>query len=357
MEGQGSKKRKNNKKKQERAILSKQMAVGDAFDGYVFSRKKDLTNFHGQWWSRDRAVDLNFLGLHKGTVVVCDENSEEVVLVVKFVPWDSIDVGELEDMERCTEELMRLRSSTRRVTGNGAHKGGGGHMYALGWRGGSDSGMTLGKYVPEDSVKRSKKALGEWERSQRETVPWLCELYRTRFKKLSSMIYGTIVEEAQTTNIPNLAQTEFVDFELLDEPFCGNLTYTNSGFHNSCHKDKDHNTYAYGIFCPVDSDTGKLGYRDDDFGVKEGDFIIPSYEMFVDFSDTNGFVEMIWRGQGNFHCTAPSIGDGEFTRLGSSVQMSRTLVMRVKQLIGLGHELGNDRVRGLDMLFQTYNQT
>jgi hypothetical protein len=64
-----------------------------------------------------------------------------------------------------------------------------------------------------------------------------------------------------------------------------------------------------------------------------GKFAVPSFTSFVEFNACNGGVEIIMRAKTIFHGTLPSKTKNGFTRLGTSIQMNKCLVQRMKKFI------------------------
>jgi hypothetical protein len=75
---------------------------------------------------------------------------------------------------------------------------------------------------------------------------------------------------------------------------------------------------------------GKLAKIEDGFQCEGGQFILSSYKCYVDFSNFDGVVEIIWRAKTDFLATLKSKTNENYTRLGTSMQISN-LVLRVKK--------------------------
>jgi hypothetical protein len=65
--------------------------------------------------------------------------------------------------------------------------------------------------------------------------------------------------------------------------------------------------------------------------MKGGFFYVADYGLLIDYSQIDGVVEQIWRGNDHIHGTAlGEIEDKRFTRYGSSTQINQRLKRAVK---------------------------
>jgi len=115
------------------------------------------------------------------------------------------------------------------------------------------------------------------------------------FSKIASKIFDQASQEASELGIPGFSQTEFVDLKPNVDTFASNLIYTFGDFCNSFHKDKDYNSYTYGIWAPLVLKTGELVTKADNDNLKidGAQFIILTYKVQVDYSKHVGIVKMI----------------------------------------------------------------
>jgi len=72
--------------------------------------------------------------------------------------------------------------------------------------------------------------------------------------------------------------------------FASNLTFTLEDFSNSLYQDQDYNSYSYSIWAPVNLQTDKLTI---DIICEAGEFIISTYETYVDLTQYKSIVEII----------------------------------------------------------------
>lgn len=156
-----------------------------------------------------------------------------------------------------------------------------------------DKGKSIGRYVPRFSVQQNINQLLKWQQDQGSTVSWISAFYRKRFENLAPALFEITTEEALLANIPDLCETEFNDLESNVAGFTSNLTYTTGDFYSSIHKDNDAQSYAFGIWAPISNMNGNLVDSRDGFTAIGGEFVIPSYKCFIDFTPCNGTVEVI----------------------------------------------------------------
>ena len=93
-----------------------------------------------------------------GTVTIQDAKSLETVAIVKFTPLSELG-AQKDDIEALTTQLVNASKTLRKITTNLAHKDGAGDMWALGWRGASDGGYSMGRYVPNPMSQRSRDGI------------------------------------------------------------------------------------------------------------------------------------------------------------------------------------------------------
>jgi hypothetical protein len=106
---------------------------------------------------------------------------------------------------------------------------------------------------------------------------------------------------------------------------------TRGDFSNVFHRDKDASPFAFGIWFLTDSE-GELIMDDETTrtAVEGGQFVVPDFKLFVDFSACTGKVDMMWRGSQDLHATARSKTSLGYQRVGTSIQGSRRLLVKVQ---------------------------
>jgi hypothetical protein len=157
----------------------------------------------------------------------------------------------------------------------------------------------------------------------------MADFYEERFLKLSSCLFEQVVMEANIAQIPSFGALEYN--EVNKSMFASNLTFTLDDFHNVFHYDKHYNSYSYGIWVPIFLEFGDLASQEiDKFECKGGEFVIAPYGICIDFNDCDGVTELIWRAKSDEHRTFPSKTKAPFIRIGTSVQISRKLLLGVQ---------------------------
>jgi hypothetical protein len=274
------------------------------------------------------------MSLYKNTVIIQDSITKDVVLVASFTPFSELKKlpEDFQAMEKLSTELIGVSRHASPVTNNKAHQDGGGlgHMFAMGWRIGFSGEFSFQRYVPQnlDGKMKKKEALTKWRMDQ-DTITWMVQYCRDRFKTLSSLIFEHANMEVKVAGIPSLEDLDFQDMETEENVFVNNLTYSCDDFSNVYYQDNDYNTYTYGIWMPVHSDTSALASIADGFRYKGGQFLIAPYKICVDFGRCDGITELIWRGKLDSHRILLSSSDKGYTRIGTSVQISNRLVQAI----------------------------
>jgi len=141
--------------------------------------------------------------------------------------------------------------------------------------------------------------------------------------------------------IPNFDKSFFLNLQSDEKALASNLTYTLLDFSNKFHKDEDFQSYAYGIWISTKFHNGELASKKDGFSCMGGEFLLPNYDIHIDFGTCNEITELIWRAQTYSHRTCPSRTRKIFIRIETSIQINRILLKRIKSLVSQG-ETGFD---------------
>ena len=283
---------------------------------------------------RPQDAKLGLKVLNHGTIVIQDnklqeDGSRETILVVKFTPFENMTLSEYSKFQKLTRELALVKDHVNQVENNGAHKDCGGKMYAVGWRK-SEFERTLyfSKYAPSSWLQKQENGISIWVKEQ-ETISWMADFYEERFIKLSSCLFYKVANEANLAKVPSFGALEYN--EVNKTVFASNLTFTLDDFYNNFHCDKDYNSYSYGIWAPTFLESGDLASQEiDNFESKGGEFVIAPYGVCIDFNGCDGVTEIIWRAKSDEHRTFPSKTKAPFTRIGTSVQISKKLLLGVQ---------------------------
>jgi hypothetical protein len=283
---------------------------------------------------RPEDAKLGLKILNYGTIVVQDnmlqeDGNRETILVVKFTPFENMTLNEYSKFQKLIRKLALVKHHVNEVSTNGAHKDCAGKMYAVGWRKSEFEKMLyFSKYAPSTWLQRQEDGISVWVKEQ-ETIGWMADFYEERFLKLSSCLFEQVAMEANIAQIPSFGALEYN--EVNKSMFASNLTFTLDDFHNVFHCDKDYNSYSYGIWIPTFLESGDLASQEiDKFECKGGEFVIAPYGICIDFNGCDGVTELIWRAKSDEHRTFPSKTKAPFTRIGTSVQISRKLLLGVQ---------------------------
>jgi hypothetical protein len=188
--------------------------------------------------------------------------------------------------------------------------------------------LYLSKYAPSTWLQRQDDGISVWVKEQ-ETIAWMADFYEERFLKLSSCLFQQVAIEANIAQVPSFGALEYD--EVNKSVFASNLTFTLDDFHNIFHSNKDYNSYSYGIWAPTFLESGNLANQEiDKFESEGGEFVIGPYGICIDFNGCDGVTELIWRAKSNEHRTFPSKTKAPFTYIGTSVQISRKLLLGVQ---------------------------
>jgi hypothetical protein len=179
----------------------------------------------------------------------------------------------------------------------------------------------------------------------------MADFYEERFLKLSSCLFQQVAIEANIAQVPSFGALEYD--EVNKSVFASNLTFTLDDFHNIFHCDKNYNSYSYCIWAPTFLESGDLANQEiDKFESEGGEFVIGPYGICIDFNGCDGVTELIWRAKSDKHRTFLSKTKVPFTRIGTSVQISRKLLLGV-QAYNRDIEKGNNishSIRGTSMM-------
>ena len=289
--------------------------------------------------------------LNYGTIVVQDTISHETILVVKFIPFENMTLSEYSKFQKLTRELALVKDHVNEITSNGAHKDCGGKMYAVGWRKSEFEKMLyFSKYAPSSWLQKQEDGISIWVKEQ-NTIAWMADFYEERFNKLSSCLFNQVANEANMAQVPSFGAQEYN--EVNKTVFASNLTFTLDDFYNHYHCDKDYNSYSYGIWAPIFKEFGNLANQEiDEFKSEGGEFVIGPYGVCIDFNNCDGVTEIIWRAKLDHHRTFPSKTKEPFTHIGTSLQISRKLLLGVQAYnkdINQGINIGYS-IRGTSMM-------
>ncbi|KAI7940704.1 hypothetical protein MJO28_012989, partial [Puccinia striiformis f. sp. tritici] len=147
------------------------------------------------------------------------------------------------------------------------------------------------------------------------------------FKELSSVAFNN---NRATMKKFNISSFDHLSYGKKPNPstYSPHITFTTNNFFNPPHIDKgDISDYAFVMFLPTYSATGKLAPPDSNYDVSGGPFVFPDHPFGIKFNHQHGIVKMIWKANEYRHCTLPSSSSSTFTRLGFSLQINYSLAL------------------------------
>jgi len=134
----------------------------DAATPLLFSKnKKNKKPFKEQF---KKKIPDNYARLHFGRVVVRDQDTNKIALMVQFSSFDKMKIEEKCEFTNLRTTFKDFLKTFKKIMKNESYKGGSEFMYALGWRGGCDLGKTLGRYVISSSIQKFVKTLRKWKK-------------------------------------------------------------------------------------------------------------------------------------------------------------------------------------------------
>ncbi|KAK6985194.1 polyketide synthase PksM [Favolaschia claudopus] len=293
-------------------------------------------------------------GIHIGYLSEKGKEQPTIVFMVKIKPWDSLQVETRNEFQQTLQTVMDWSQCTYAIKNNAAMKSPADHaeesivvvaprgtMVGIGWHASMEPGKTLVNYAPAD---KSEDGIDEYRRLNKR-LPELAELYRQEFAGL----FPAGMNHMQAFSDANAVASfgDILDGDAKQRPFANSLTATLNEFCNFQHMDKDAAPVAFGMWWEAQKLHGEWTFTPDADHARTtgGGFLWGAYGAGVDFARARGLVEIYWRGQLDWHGTLVSKDQDEFTRFGTSIQLTERGVraMRsvwdVDQLAASGHDI------------------
>ncbi|RPA79688.1 hypothetical protein BJ508DRAFT_308167 [Ascobolus immersus RN42] len=263
------------------------------------------------------------------TYVVVDKQTNKLAFVVKVSLYKDMTATE----EAVYRRLFDYFTKDQKIKGhqhlkNGPARQGKGHMNAVGWRPGYQTGVNVDSYTSGHG--RNGRFTYNQIRQHETQLQDIHSTISSSLRSLSSLIQENQNAELRQYGTPAAGMPYGADGLQLDGCFCSNIAYTYDGFYNSMHKDKDASSYTYGMFGRTRN--GRLSGMDQDGGkesISGFSFLNIPYRIRVLLADIDGIAEIIWRGPTDCHGTTTGIRHGAFDRMGFTCQIASGLVARV----------------------------
>ncbi|KAG8749126.1 hypothetical protein FRC11_011573 [Ceratobasidium sp. 423] len=308
------------------------------------SRTPDASIYEGQVpdLSDDKLKSERWTLLTHGTIYgyrIID-GKKTLVFAARFRPYDKMSPEEVEEMEFLAFHFFKLGKFFNEVTSNGAQKGG--RMFAEGWRAAYEALFRFGLYKKARNGKGSNKDymdfLDEMERAS--------DIYARHYQELAPREYLESCQFVEESCVPRFGTKE--PFTGLPASFGSNLTVTWGDFFNTYHFDLDASPRAAGSWF-VTTDDGKL-VTDPKLireAVKGGYFALPAYKLAIDFGACPGVVDLMWSSTQDLHATSESITTEGFRRIGTSIQVPKSLADAVARMQGIPE--GDQEIAGAEI--------
>lgn len=274
-----------------------------------------------------------------GKSFILDKDTDEVVGVIRFTPFDAMDqesINEMLQVARHFEEDSKLHPD---CAINAAHGHSGGRMSCIGYRKAMVHDEAFGIYKKTSGLQCD---IQRWKTLRRADGA----IHQT-LGKLFKSLAGRICNEHQSLmeylRLPYAGYGHTCDNNKAETSnlFTPQIAYTRRGkngpFSNLPHRDNDRSAFTYGMWLPVDisSDSAAevvLGRKQSDFGQIGGHFYNASYGFYIDFSGIDGVVECVWRGSQDVHGTSTGVFNSTNQyRLGCSAQINVRLARAVQK--------------------------
>ncbi|KAJ7793743.1 hypothetical protein B0H14DRAFT_3559335 [Mycena olivaceomarginata] len=233
-------------------------------------------------------------------------------------------------------------------------------MVGIGWHLSQEPGKTLVAYA----FKVYKTVEGQKKYELISRLPKLAALFR---HGLSCLFPGGVGMLQAFADEGVLSFGDILDGDHVERPFANSLTATRERFSNFQHMDNDASLIAYGMWFEAGKRGGDQTWSFTEDGdhekTKGGEFIWGAFGIGVDFEKSQGLVEIFWRGKLDSHGTLESMDDEDYTRFGTSIQITAKGVnameklWNVKQLAESGHNIHNLHPQSASRITTQNNRT
>ncbi|KAA8893908.1 hypothetical protein FN846DRAFT_787265 [Sphaerosporella brunnea] len=260
-------------------------------------------------------------GKGSGTVVVLDEDTDEVVFIAKITEYQDMTRDDLATFNHVftyfhRDQRLHLPVKTNHAMVNG-------QMRAIGWRACMETGQAVGTYAPSSTGHKNMDA---WLKHTQGALE-VHRIYANSFCNLAPNMYGSQVQQRAELGVPALG----ADYDDDEHTFlyCSNLAYTLDDFENLGHLDNDISTYTHGIGGNVNKATRRFAPFEEGYQMEGAFFYVADYGLLIDYDKIDGVVEQVWQGPKHVHGTVGGRVKEGFTRYGSSTQINDRLTAKV----------------------------
>ena len=266
----------------------------------------------------------------KSFICWADQSRENIIAVVKFHPFSTMDPALKSQYQRLSQHLIAQSTYQNPNQSNGPQYAG--KMYSLGWRKGYETASKIGTTGIAAKVAKDP----EGYRQLQTLVPEQNTFIGERFYSVSGPLFEEVKQQHNALNAPGLEP----NFKEDPNGFTSHLSFTISNFANTPHKDDDASPFSFVMWIPIDQTTGNLIEKD--FAVQGGEFVFPDDSCGINFAGFNGIVECAWKATEYSHLTLPSHtpSNSLHTRMGLSCQLpkrTKEALQKIKDNYYLNH--------------------
>jgi len=255
-----------------------------------------------------------------------DKDDKKFIAYIQFTRSDELSQEEVHDINFTTEFLHESKEFVSTVKSRKIFRG---KMWTIGWRKSQTKGEMAGRYL--DSVLIVKNIVGYME-NLLEGITAGNMIY-----KLFNSIANTAVKSAQdllkSLNLPAFQDPNWKE-NPTEDSFASNLAFTQDGFSNRPHADKDTSNNAFLFLCNTNKQDGSLsldGHRDPTFSGPL--FVFPDHQVAVDLRKLDGVCRIVFAAGQFRHFTHNVQPDHEqLTSFGFSLQTTKSCTDAFKRI-------------------------
>ncbi|EGG00875.1 uncharacterized protein MELLADRAFT_92935 [Melampsora larici-populina 98AG31] len=227
------------------------------------AKKAELTEKYGLpsdakflFFKKGRRFSKPRLSLSYGTVVCLDQDTFELLLVVRFVEKADGTPGLFESYDHSISTVYwharaRGEIKTNAATYRGRRPGRKfGRMHAAGFCPGYDAKVKGGHYTWNATTAADFRKM-EADLKRQDNLPQIESFFAERFSGLSLSAFESNAAIAAQTHAPSWANESFY-VSPNAKVFGSNIVVTFDEFVNKRHKDCDETKYAFGLFSLID---------------------------------------------------------------------------------------------------------
>lgn len=235
-----------------------------------------------------------------GTHVFIDPANCEVICVIKFTSFPDMDLETRAGVNHLSKLLIERYNNGASISSSFNGPMIDGFMGGLGWRKSSGQNQIIGMYAPKKKFN-SQQELDNYLEVEAEAFRKLEQFLHKRFEGMAKVAAKHARDQIQNLGVPSFGQPEVHEDTFYH--FASNLTFTLKNFHNHSHKDRDSNTWTFGMWIPIKLPDGRVVCFRDGYDVQGGQFVFDMYGFGADFNKCDGIGEIVWQSNMYDHQT------------------------------------------------------